>query len=774
MGPMEAGPVPWRHENAVRRNSERFADRAPMRRTNTARRPRSLTAVLSLAFVAISVISLCLAGGLQLAASLRTRREVFTSSLRLVASDASRTVSAFIEARYRALETAVWFADPAQKPPAEKGLFLESLMGLDDSFRGLLLLDERDRVSAEVSRQSFHIAEKIVTRIESAVYSRVRSGERAISQIYIDESTGEPLVIAAIPVTDALGDYRGMLAAEVNLKSMWELVGGLKVGNTGRAYVVDRTGRLLAYGDAARVLRNERVGNVEAVQRFMQSSSPPSESEVLTYRGIAGTTVLGAYVPLGTPDWAVVTELPTREAYRQVSNDILVSGLITLCMTVFAALTGALVSRRLTIPLVELTGTADRISRGETSLRASLRGPREVTHLAAAFNSMTSRLGQAMEDLERAVVGRTRELQDALAFQQEVFKASSTGITVYDPTGKCVMANEASAGMIGAPIERLLESNYHEISAWRESGLYEAACRALASEKETKVEAHFTTSFDREVWLSCRFVPFISAGAQHLLLTIEDMSERVRTEAEIRGLNGALETHAENLAAANKELEAFSYSVSHDLRAPLRAIDGYARILAEDYGPSLDAEGRRVCGVVRNETQRMTELIEDLLTLSRLGRRELRMETIDMEALARSVFDELADNDAGKKVEFAVDPLPRAAGDAGLMRQVWSNLISNALKFSSRVERPAIRVTGAVDGESLVYSIRDNGAGFNMRFVDKLFGVFQRLHNEREFIGTGVGLAIVQRIIRRHGGRVWAKGIEGEGATFSFILPGRP
>jgi len=225
------------------------------------------------------------------------------------------------------------------------------------------------------------------------------------------------------------------------------------------------------------------------------------------------------------------------------------------------------------------------------------------------------------------------------------------------------------------------------------------------------------------------------------------------------------------LERANRELESFSYSVSHDLRAPVRAIEGFARILEEEAGERLDAEGRRYLAMVRDNGRRMGVLIESLLEFSRLGRRPLSVADTDMAGLARDVFEELVGG-LPRTPEFEARPMPHARCDRALVRQVWTNLLSNAIKFSGRTESPRIEVGGeAKDGEG-VYYVRDNGAGFDMRYYEKMFGVFQRLHGDQEFQGTGVGLALVQRIVERDGGRIWAEGKVGEGATFWFSLPG--
>jgi PAS domain S-box-containing protein len=254
-----------------------------------------------------------------------------------------------------------------------------------------------------------------------------------------------------------------------------------------------------------------------------------------------------------------------------------------------------------------------------------------------------------------------------------------------------------------------------------------------------------------------------------------EISERRRAEQEVQQLNAALERRVAErtaqLEAANRELEAFAYSVSHDLRAPLRAIDGYTRILIEEYGAALDSEGMRVCNVVSAETRRMGKLIDELLAFSRLQRADIKPSPIDMEELVKSEFDRVTTPEDRRRTELRLSPLEPAVGDPTLIRQVWTNLLSNAVKFSSKRERALIEVGSRKESGEILYWVRDNGAGFDMRYTAKLFGVFQRLHSERDFEGSGVGLAIVQRILHRHGGRVWAESEVDNGATFFFTLP---
>jgi len=365
---------------------------------------------------------------------------------------------------------------------------------------------------------------------------------------------------------------------------------------------------------------------------------------------------------------------------------------------------------------------------------------------------------------------------------RDLFENTADGVVrcqvLYDENGEpyeliCLDINKSFIKLTG--LDNVLGRRVTEVIAnIRESNpeIFEICGRVASTGEPEKFET-FIKEIRSGAWFS---ISAYSPENGFLVAVFENITERKQAEEEIHVLNTELEQRVSErtsqLEAANKELEAFSYSVSHDLRAPLRAIDGFTSILVSEYGEKLDDEGKRICGIIGSESQRMEHLINDLLAFSRLGRKELHSSKIDMTSLANSVVNELVEHEDKERIHFHIGKLHSATGDPALIRQVWINLLSNAIKFTSRKKRVVIEMGSTRNQDEIVYYVRDNGAGFDMAYEDKLFGVFQRLHSESEFEGTGVGLAIVKRVVHRHGGHVWAEGKIDKGATFYFALPG--
>lgn len=367
-----------------------------------------------------------------------------------------------------------------------------------------------------------------------------------------------------------------------------------------------------------------------------------------------------------------------------------------------------------------------------------------------------------------------KEAEEAL---RVVFNSTYDALILHELDGHITDANETFLRMYGvadvAQARTLSVMNLSSVAAPLEN-LPRIWTRALAGEAqlfEWKAKRNSDRQeFDVEVFLRSIHLH----GRQLMLANVRDITERKRNEEALQQFAATLEERVRErtaaLEAANKELEAFSYSVSHDLRAPLRSIDGFSKVLLEKYAGNIDATGQDYLDRVRNAAVRMGRLIDDMLNLSRIGRQEMHRVPVPLSDIAEAVIADLRQRDPERQVLVEVQPGLKVSGDPGLLRIVLENLLGNAWKFTSKTAEARIEVGVTTRDGATLYYVRDNGAGFDMRYADKLFTPFQRLHTEDEFPGTGIGLAIVQRIITRHGGRVWAEGREGAGATVYFTL----
>jgi PAS domain S-box-containing protein len=360
---------------------------------------------------------------------------------------------------------------------------------------------------------------------------------------------------------------------------------------------------------------------------------------------------------------------------------------------------------------------------------------------------------------------------------QLLFERNPLPMWVYDPTTLRFLAvNDAAIRRYGYSREEFLGMTIKDIRPIEDvPALLADVTGNRSSPYVTSIWRHQKkdgTLIDVEVTSH----EFYFAGQKAKLVLANDITEQLRTEAQVCQLNEELEERVRErtaeLRATNKELEAFSYSVSHDLRAPLRAIIGYSQFILEDYDVRLDGEGKRLLGVICSEALRMGQLIDDLLAFCRVGRQQMESADVDMTALALNAFQGLITHLA-KAPQFRLETLPPVRGDPAMLRQVFVNLLDNAIRFSSGRNEPLIEVGGWLGEDQNVYYVKDNGVGFDEKYIAKLFGVFERLHTQDEFAGTGVGLALVQRILFRHAGNVWAESTLNAGATFYFALPAR-
>jgi PAS domain S-box-containing protein len=410
--------------------------------------------------------------------------------------------------------------------------------------------------------------------------------------------------------------------------------------------------------------------------------------------------------------------------------------------------------------------TSDIRRRAEEHLKKEKRGPQQPRE------ENIEKLVHELEVHQVELEIQNEELRDALVALKtsrdqylDLYDFAPVGYFKLDKKGLIIDTNLAGAGLIGADRSALVgrpftdyvqpesqDAFYLHFKKVFKSGVREVCEVQLKREDGTPLNAHLESLASTRV------------GPSEVRMAVIDITRRTQAEHD-------LQHQTDQLSEANKEIEAFTYSVSHDLRAPLRAMDGFTKMILQEFGNAMEGEFRRKFEVIRDNTKLMVDLVDALLNLSRIGRREISRSRIDMKEKFRDVWAVIKAEVPERSIDFILEDMPPVFADRDLIRQVIYNLLSNAVKFTGNKEKARIEAGGRSEGGFCIYLVRDNGAGFDMRYYDKLFGVFQRLHSAAEYEGIGVGLASMQNIIHRHGGKVWAEGKVGKGATFYFSLP---
>lgn len=556
-----------------------------------------------------------------------------------------------------------------------------------------------------------------------------------VSPAFTRSETPQMNVFAvAVPIKKLPGGIAGILVLQIRIETLLKRMQAVDLGPGGFIYIIDSQNKVAFHSRHPERQDMTDVPITPVLERLRNGK----HGVEIAYDPMEQEESILAYAPLPRYAWAVVIQLPTRASIGLAVRDEQL--------------------RRLTLGYILIllfSGTAIFL----------------VTRMMRARER--AREDQRMKaELEQRVDQRTRELHAANHFLDSLIENIPHMIFVKDAqTLQFVRFNRAGEELIGYTRGDLLGKSDYDFFPKEQADFFAERDRAVLARgalEDIPEEPINTRTKGMRILHTKKVAILDEHGRPRNLLGIsEDVTEQKEREREIQRLNAALIQRNIEIESINKELQAFSYSVSHDLRAPLRSIDGFSLALLEDYQEKLDARGMNYLQRVRAATQRMGELIDDLLMLSRVSRIEIRKSVVDLHALSLSVIAELRNTDPHRNVEIIVEPGLSAHGDPSLLRVMLENLWSNAWKFTAKTIKARIEFGRDADG----FFLRDNGAGFDMTYVDKLFGAFQRLHSPDEFAGTGIGLATVQRIVHRHGGQIRAEGWVGRGATFYFTLP---
>ena len=357
---------------------------------------------------------------------------------------------------------------------------------------------------------------------------------------------------------------------------------------------------------------------------------------------------------------------------------------------------------------------------------------------------------------------------------KQMFKYSIIPTIIHDMEMNIINANDSAIAEFGYTRDELLKKSVFELHTETEIEHSNEVLNEMQKKKKLSVETSFKRKNGSVFMAEATPCKFMLGEKPVIHVFIQDITERKLALKKIQDFNKQLESQVAKRTAElnikNKELESFSYSVSHDLRAPLRAITGYTEILMEDFLPYLNKEGKKILNTIQKNTMKMSQLIDDILMLSRLNRQEVILQNINMNEVFKSVYKDLTQEIKGRKIDFKLDELKNCKADNAMINQLVTNLLSNAIKYTRHKDIAKIQVSNYEQNGECIYSIKDNGVGFNMQYYKKLFGVFERLHSEREFEGTGIGLSIVKKVIDYHNGRVWAESELDKGTTFYFTI----
>lgn len=668
---------------------------------------------------------------------------------------------------------------------SSQSLELEEEISSTALFESLFLLDRTGRVMNVAFARNVKASPGDYLGMDLSglpVFKETRGhGRISRSRVFLSSVTGDPAVMFAAPAGE------GVVIGTLGLRLLSAITTQAKPDDEGSVTIVSRLGKVIGHPDYSLVRRQTDLGGLEIVRQGLAGKAGTH-----TYV-VNGENRLGSVVQIPETGWLVIVEVPLAKALAPVNRVEAIFWFATFSTIVLASLLAIAGRAILFRPITALLANSRDIARGNYEFVSLPPSFREIDDLVEGFHSMAGAVREREEELRarneelamteeelRQQLDEYQASQDRLLESEERYRrlvdSSPDAILIHcdghyvftNPAALRLYGAEAPEQLLGRPLTDFVHQDSREVVAERIRLLYQE--RRPAPLCEQQIVRLDGTVVDVEVV----GIPYVHQGKPAVQAVLREITDRKQAELKIRQLNAELEERVRErtalLEAANRELESFSYSVSHDLRAPLRHIDGFGLALVEDCGDALPEKGKEYLERIRGAARRMGQLIDDLLDLSRVSREIMRRERVDLSRMARELAREHEEAQPQRRVSFEIADGVVAEGDPTLLRVALANLVDNAWKYTEKNEEAHIRFGIAdIDGIRAIF-VSDDGAGFDMRYADKLFRPFQRLHRAEEFEGTGIGLATVMRIVQRHGGRVWAEGEVGKGATVYFTL----
>ncbi len=606
---------------------------------------------------------------------------------------------------------------------------------------------------------------------------RKKFGESFIEQPQYFPDFGTDCIGSSAPIISKQGTGTiGVIINVYRLAALYEITtDSVGMGKTGEVYLVNKDKIMLTESRFIRSAPRKQVVDTKPVRKILEDR----EEMVGVYPGYRRVPVVGASIYLPEYGWMLLAEIDKAEAFASLKTLVVVAliiGVVGAAAVTGVGITFAVSTSR---PIKYLMSATERFAGGDLGCRVEVTRKDEIGSLANSYNVMAEELSRViikdkrmMEALKVEIEGRKRVEEDLRKLFNAV-EQSSCSVVITDEKGNIEYVNPKFCRVTGYALAEVIGQNPRILKSGEQPPEeYKCLWDTITSGGAWQGEFHNKKKNGEFYWEYASISPIRNAEEviTHFVAIKEDITERKRAEDELREQRDQLESLTSQLTAANKELEAFCYSVSHDLRAPLRSINGFSKALMEDCSDRLDAQGKNYLHRVMAASKYMGQLIDDLLNLSRITRNEMNCKRFDMSALIETIVIKLKESEPERQVEFVIAKGLLVDGDPHLMRIALENLLSNAWKFTGKRPRARVEFGVTEDNGKPVYFVRDNGAGFDMNFANKLFGAFQRLHSITEFEGTGIGLATVQRIIHRHGGQIWAEGVVDQGATFHFTI----